>query len=307
MLAVIAGLGAATAFAASTLASTRATRLIGATSTVAWVTAVGLPIAVVAALADRSGLSASALPWLAIAGFGNVAGLMLAYRALRVGPVSVVAPIVSTEGAMAALFSVAAGGSISFGLLGALGLVVAGGALTAASASDAPDSSFPGGRSTRLAAVLAIIAAVLFGAGLYATGQIGRSLPLGWAALAPRATGAALVALPIAISFLTFHGLSYVIDVYRRRIAPSKSLVDLLLYISFFPHLVAGPAEVIGFVCVGLGSRTDVAVTAVLASQFAAVAVIGAVFLFGERLGWPQRIGIIGVAIGTALVAAMHA
>ena len=71
--------------------------------------------------------------------------------------------------------------------------------------------------------------------------------------------------------------------------------------------VLAGLAEVIGFVCVGLGSRTDVAVTAVLASQFAAVAVVGAVFLFGERLGWPQRIGIIGVAIGTALVAAMHA
>jgi drug/metabolite transporter (DMT)-like permease len=284
MLAVVAGLGAATAFAASTLASTRATRLIGATSTVAWVTAVGLPIAVVAALADRSGLSASALPWLAIAGFGNVAGLMLAYRALRVGPVSVVAPIVSTEGAMAALFSVAAGGSISLGLVGALGLVVAGGALTAASASDAPGSSFPDGRSTQLAAVLAIIAAVLFGASLYATGQIGRSLPLGWAALAPRATGAAFVALPMAI---------------RGRLVVSRSAAPLVV--------LAGLAEVIGFVCIGLGSRTDVAVTAVLASQFAAVAVIGAVFLFGERLGWPQRIGIIGVAIGTALVAAMQA
>ena len=140
------------------------------------------------------------------------------------------------------------------------------------------------GRSTRLAAVLAIIAAVLFGASLYATGQIGRSLPLGWAALAPRATGAALVALPIAI---------------RGRLVLSRSAAPLVV--------LAGLAEVIGFVCVGLGSRTDVAVTAVLASQFAAVAVIGAVFLFGERLGWPQRIGIIGVAIGTALVAAMHA
>jgi alginate O-acetyltransferase complex protein AlgI len=53
--------------------------------------------------------------------------------------------------------------------------------------------------------------------------------------------GSTEVALPIAISFLTFHGLSYVIDVYRRRIPPSRNLVDLLLYISFFPHLVAGP------------------------------------------------------------------
>jgi alginate O-acetyltransferase complex protein AlgI len=49
------------------------------------------------------------------------------------------------------------------------------------------------------------------------------------------------VALPIAISFVTFHALSYIIDVYRRKLAPTRSLVDLLFYISFFPHLIAGP------------------------------------------------------------------
>jgi D-alanyl-lipoteichoic acid acyltransferase DltB (MBOAT superfamily) len=49
------------------------------------------------------------------------------------------------------------------------------------------------------------------------------------------------VGLPIAISFLTFHALSYIIDVYHRKLAPTRSLVDILLYISFFPHLIAGP------------------------------------------------------------------
>jgi D-alanyl-lipoteichoic acid acyltransferase DltB (MBOAT superfamily) len=49
------------------------------------------------------------------------------------------------------------------------------------------------------------------------------------------------MALPVAISFLTFHALSYVIDVYDRTLKPTTSLVDILLYISFFPHLVAGP------------------------------------------------------------------
>src|SRR5581483_695129 len=42
------------------------------------------------------------------------------------------------------------------------------------------------------------------------------------------------VGLPIAISFLTFHALSYIIDVYRHKLAPTRSLVDILLYISFF-------------------------------------------------------------------------
>ena len=49
------------------------------------------------------------------------------------------------------------------------------------------------------------------------------------------------VTLPVAISFLTFHGVSYIVDVYRGAIPATRSLVDVLLYISFFPHLVAGP------------------------------------------------------------------
>jgi len=48
------------------------------------------------------------------------------------------------------------------------------------------------------------------------------------------------IALPIGISFITFHAISYVVDVGRRQLEP-PSLVDVALYISFFPHLVAGP------------------------------------------------------------------
>jgi len=49
------------------------------------------------------------------------------------------------------------------------------------------------------------------------------------------------ILLPVGISFYTFESLSYVIDVYRRRIDVSKSLLDYGLYVTFFPHLVAGP------------------------------------------------------------------
>ena len=48
------------------------------------------------------------------------------------------------------------------------------------------------------------------------------------------------VGLPIAISFFTFMALSYVIDIYRRQLEPARPL-DLALYLSFFPHLLAGP------------------------------------------------------------------
>jgi D-alanyl-lipoteichoic acid acyltransferase DltB (MBOAT superfamily) len=49
------------------------------------------------------------------------------------------------------------------------------------------------------------------------------------------------IVLPVGISFFTFHGISYVVDIYRGKIERPASLVHVLFYISFFPQLVAGP------------------------------------------------------------------
>lgn len=51
------------------------------------------------------------------------------------------------------------------------------------------------------------------------------------------------VILPVGISFYTFHGLSYVIDIYNDKIKAEKSFVDYAVFVSFFPLLVAGPIE----------------------------------------------------------------
>jgi alginate O-acetyltransferase complex protein AlgI len=51
------------------------------------------------------------------------------------------------------------------------------------------------------------------------------------------------VILPVGISFYTFHGLSYVIDLYKNRIVPERNFVDYSVFVSFFPLLVAGPIE----------------------------------------------------------------
>lgn len=51
------------------------------------------------------------------------------------------------------------------------------------------------------------------------------------------------IILPIGISFYTFHGLSYIIDIYKNRIQPTRNLADYGLFVSFFPLLVAGPIE----------------------------------------------------------------
>ncbi|MGX7668109.1 MBOAT family O-acyltransferase [Flavobacterium pedocola] len=51
------------------------------------------------------------------------------------------------------------------------------------------------------------------------------------------------VILPVGISFYTFHGLSYVIDIYKKRIEPERDVVAYSLFVSYFPLLVAGPIE----------------------------------------------------------------
>jgi alginate O-acetyltransferase complex protein AlgI len=49
------------------------------------------------------------------------------------------------------------------------------------------------------------------------------------------------VILPIGISFYTFEAINYTIDVYRRRVPAERNLANFMLFITFFPHLVAGP------------------------------------------------------------------
>ena len=49
------------------------------------------------------------------------------------------------------------------------------------------------------------------------------------------------IVLPVGISFYTFHAISYVVDIYRGKVQPETSFVNVALYISFFPQLIAGP------------------------------------------------------------------
>lgn len=49
--------------------------------------------------------------------------------------------------------------------------------------------------------------------------------------------------LPIGISFYTFHGISYVIDIYKSKITPERNFINYGVFVSFFPLLVAGPIE----------------------------------------------------------------
>src|SRR2546430_9428031 len=74
------------------------------------------------------------------------------------------------------------------------------------------------------------------------------------------------------------------------------------------PLVVAsGLAEVVGFASFAFGARHGIAVSAVLASQFAAVAAVGAYLLFGERLGRLQLIGVAMILAGVAVLTGLTA
>ncbi len=62
-----------------------------------------------------------------------------------------------------------------------------------------------------------------------------------WPQVEPAAEMAMNIHLPIGISFFTFEAISYLVDVYRRQIRAERNPMHLALYISFFPHLIAGP------------------------------------------------------------------
>src|SRR5919109_2059564 len=63
---------------------------------------------------------------------------------------------------------------------------------------------------------------------------------LAWLGL-PASVNTLNIILPVGISFYTFHSMSYTIDVYRRKQPAISNFVDLALFVSFFPPLVAGP------------------------------------------------------------------
>lgn len=282
MIAILGGLGGALAWAGSTLCSSRSARLIGSPSVLAWVMIVGLAvIAVPAGLGGRpSGLHGGIWGWLAVSGAGNVVGLLLTYAALRLGKVGIVAPISSTEGAIAAVIAVATGEHLATVAALMLVVVVAGVVLTARTRDDGATAAGDARRS----ATLALLGALCFGASLYATGKVSGSLPVVWALLPARVIGVVTVAVPLA--------LSGALRLTRRAV----------------PFVVLGGlCEVAGFTSYALGARHGIAVSAVLASQFAAVAAVAAYLLFDERLDRVQIAGVAAIAAGVAVLSAAQA
>jgi drug/metabolite transporter (DMT)-like permease len=281
MIAILGGLGAAVCFAISTLCATRASREIGAASTFAAMAVVGLILCLPLLAASQVPKSSTQLGWLAIAGAMNAVGLLLEYTGLRLGRVGVVAPIASTEGAIAALIAVLAGESLQPLAVIALVVVAVGVGLVAfpSERSDAVPGKFGGVGAESL---FGAGAALTFGMTLYATGHVA-ALPIGWVIVPTRLVGTVAVALPLAVS---------------RRFKLTRTCMPAVV--------LAGCCETLGFVSYALGARHGLAIAAVLSSLFAALAAVGAQLLLSERISPITRVGIVVTAIGVATVSAVH-
>jgi len=286
MVAIVGGLGAALSWAIATLASSRSSRLIGPISVLGWVMAVGWIAAIGPALISRPvPLGLPEVAGLIATGLSHNIGLLLAYRALSIGRVSIVAPITSTEGAAAALLSVLIGETLAGTTALILAAIAVGVVLAAAERAADPVSGprlDPG--HNRQAALYAIAAAATFSIGLVLAGRLGaEGVPPAWVMIVSRTVGLAVIVLPLVIA---------------RRFRLTRAALPLVI--------VSGVLEVFGGGIYVVAASQDVAVAAVVSSQFAALAAIGGFVLFGERLERLQLLGIAIVAAGVTALAALQ-
>lgn len=291
MIAILGGLATAVLWATTLIGSARSARLIGSWSTLAWVMLVGLAVAVPLILVTSPpvALSGGDMLNLAIVGIANSAGLLCVYTALQRGKIAVVGPIVSTEGAIAAVLAIAAGDPVSQAAAGLLAVIAVGVVLAAIERSGRSNEDAVGPPAEPVAgalatALLALAGAVLFGINLFVTSRVAVELPIAWAVLPARLAGVVGVTIPLLLG---------------RRLRLTRSAVPFVVLV--------GLAEVAGVVTFSFGARESAAVTSVLASQFAAMAAIFAFVRFGERLSRPQTIGVVIIAVGVAVLAALQA
>ena len=272
MVSIVFGLGTALLFAGSSLLSSRAVKQISAWSAVAWAMALGLvltlPFVALAGMPDSVRPNAG---WLVVSGAGNVAGLVLAASAFRFGKVGVVTPILATEGALAAVISALLGQSIA-PIVGALLAVIVVGIVMAAAGKDPAPLEH---ERPVVAVLLATAGAIVFGLSLYSSGHASGDVPIAWVLLPARLIGTTAIFVPLLLT---------------RRLQLTRRTAPLVTGMAL--------CEVVGFVAFSIGAQYNVAVTSVLASQFAPVAAVLAYVLFKERLGRVQIAGVVVIVLG---------
>ncbi len=104
-------------------------------------------------------------------------------------------------------------------------------------------------------------------------------MPIPWVLLPARLAGVLIILIPLLV---------------MRKLRITRSTVPLVVAMAF--------TEILGFVCFAIGAQYEVAITSILSSQFAPIAAVAAYFLFKEKLGRFQIVGVVVLVLGvTAL------
>lgn len=274
-MAVLFGLLCAASWGSSSIFGARASRTYGALPATFWVQVVGLALVLPLALASGRP-DAPRDDWLlaALAGVAYLGGSAAWTFAVRLGAVGIVTMLVATDGAIAATVSAILGEEIGIPVALALAVVVAGVLL----------ATRPGEhvRVTRAAVLLGLLGAASF-ATVFVAGGHATGLGFLWVLLVARCISSALLT-PLAVR--------------ARATVPRAGRTDIALM---------ALTDTAGYAFFLLGADTSVAITSVIAAQYALVTVVISSVAFHERL---TRIQVAGVAVtltGVATVAALQA
>lgn len=277
MLSIVCGVITAVIFATGTLISARLSRSLGPFIVVAWASMLGLimtlPFALARGLPD--GVSLGVWAGLTMAGLGNVAGFACVFMALRYGKVGLVAPVVATEGAVAAILAAITGRSIAPLVAFLLALIMVGIVIAARSPDPVP---MPHERNGR-AVLLGSGGSLGFGISLFTVGVLSGTLPLEWVLIPGRVVGTVAVALPLLIAgrlTVTWRALPFL--------------------------AILAATDIVGLVVYSIGAQESLPITAVMASQMAPISAVMAYFFFKERLSRGQLAGMVVIIVGISLL-----
>ena len=273
LLTVLLGLTAAGCWGVPDVWLAQATRSVGPFPVVFGAVLIGVvAIAPAALFVDLPHWTTRGVLLALLVGALTAIGYQAGFTAFKHGAVSIVAPIISCEGAVAAAIAIGAGEKLRASVLGLLAVAVVGVVLAAMGEG--------GGKSGALPAALA---AVIWGVILVLSTPVSDDLGVFWAFLLIRLSALALM-LPLAIR--TGAAVRWRADPWR---VAAWRLGDSTAYLAFVAAAHRGP----------------VAVASVLAAQFATVAVLVATAFFGERPRLRQLVGVVLVIAAVSAIAAV--
>jgi drug/metabolite transporter (DMT)-like permease len=273
LLTVLLGLTAATCWGVPDVWLAQATRSVGPFAVVFGSVLIGVAaIAPAAFFVDLPTWTARGVLLAVLVGGLAACAYQAGFVAFKSGAVSVVAPIIACEGAVAAALAIATGERLRASVVGLLSIAVVGVVLAAMGEG--------GGRA---GAVPAAVAATIWGVILVLSSPVADDLGVFWGFLLIRLSALAWMT-PLALR----SGAAFRWRADRWRVAV-WGLGDSAAYLAF----------------VAAANRGPVAVASVLAAQFATVAVIVAMVFFGERLRLRQILGVALVIVAVTAIAAV--